>query len=51
VKGMLTDTNKMVNFTWHSPGGACRGTVCEHSFIRMFLNMSRYSDAYHIHVV
>jgi hypothetical protein len=51
AKGMLTDTNTMVNFTWHSLGGACMGTVCEHSFIRMFLNMSRYSDAYHIHVV
>ena len=51
AKGMLTDTNTMVNSTWHSLGGACIGTVCGHSFVRMFLNMSRYSDAYHINVV
>ena len=26
---MLTDTNAMVNSTWHSLGGACMGTVCD----------------------
>ena len=29
AKGMLTDTNTMVNSTWHSLGGACMGTVCD----------------------
>jgi cholesterol oxidase len=27
--GMLTDTNTMVNSTWHSLGGACMGPVCD----------------------
>lgn len=26
---MLTDTNDMVNSTWHALGGACMGTVCD----------------------
>ncbi|WP_417287329.1 GMC oxidoreductase [Corynebacterium variabile] len=29
AKGMLTDTNAMVNSTWHSLGSACMGTVCD----------------------
>jgi cholesterol oxidase len=27
--GVLTDTNTVVNSTWHSLGGACMGEVCD----------------------